>query len=700
MLIPLKVPETKTKIITKRFGPVIGVDFRNEETAPFRVPESVNYYRGKSGDWETHPGYRKFGTFPVQAGEDDPICYGIEKFEYVSSGSTVTKVVIHVGNRLYTWDNYPIAFTDETNLTSIYSDMPAQIMKFIQFNNMLIMLGGGEFLYYDGTTVGEMKDIAFIPTMWIGKSPDAGDGTVYQQRNIIQPKFKETFVGDDTSDEYQLSLTTLDAAAVTATVNDVAKTEDTHFTVNRTTGLITWTVGNIPPAPSTTGAANVEFTPSKTTSGYLEMITGCTEMLVFDNRLFVTGNPLYPNRILWTGFNDSSYFGEVMYNDRAGAGASPIVSMQMLGTGDSFLALKQDTQQDASYSIVSIEEFDDELNPKTYKAVQGIGTIGALSYKNSCVFVDDNIFLSNNGVNAISRELNISSERNIEHRSTLIDNKLLLETLSNAIFEQHGNYLYIYCPDTGNAYLADSNIKAYGDTAVSQYVEYEWACLKNLGTWTGQYPEYIDDNGDVTNPPDTSGTETGTRDGATATGAYIGGVFTPAYNLKSFGEDEFYLCCDSCIYMFNLDLTRTGTVSELTSSAYAYDNRFIEDYFCLSFDWYGYTNYFKTIVQGRNDMLLTTREQAEVDVTWRTEQTDLANSKVITLKSTSYWNYGLYNYGNFAYGGRVNVSYILKKLKTKEFRRLQIKIASARAFRCTAFQSLTLEVEVSESNLK
>jgi len=654
MFVPRPTKKRSNPKTVSRTFTCIGVDFRTDETAAYHSPDSVNMYRSQSGEWETHPGFRVFGTM---AGEH----YSVFRFRYL----TGEKVLLHIGTKLYTWDNYPNTYAS-SDLTEIYSGMPETICKYLVFTTptdiKLLILGGGVFLVYDGSTVSTIAANAFIPQIWQSKSPDASAGTVYQQRNLLQPGFIEGFTGDGTA-SYQLSLVNLDATPITATVDGVAKTEGTHFTVNRTTGVVTWTAGNFP--PDTSGRESVLITAYKTESGYADMIMNCTEALIFDNRLFVAGNSDFPSRIFWTGFQEPSYFGETMYNDRAGSGSVEITALQLLSS-DAFLALKKSTVQDGSYAVIYPQDLDDENNPKTYIARQGSGTVGCVSRESARVFVDDNVYVSQNGLNAISREMNISNERNIEHRSSMVDPRLMIEDLENCVCEEYDNRLYILCP-SGHCYVADAYLMIEAGS-VSPYSEYRWAYLEGLGVYL--------DSGVVVE---------------------TGGTFDPANNIQNLGDKELYLCCNGYLLKFNFDLTRINKINELKPAAYYYNGRHIADYYTMSFDWLKETNYFKRLLPGHNDLLVSARIGSRINVTWRTEKGK--SGKTIELKSQGV-SYSLRNYAGCSYAALPRASFALKKLKPKNFRRIQVKIASSAAGCCVAFQSLTLEAEILDNSLR
>ncbi|MFQ7281696.1 MAG: hypothetical protein ACLRP7_05305, partial [Christensenellales bacterium] len=103
----------------------------------------------------------------------------------------------------------------------------------------------------------------------------------------------------------------IDAAPVKATVNGEEKTEGVDFTVNREEGKITFNTA--PPVPDTAGQDNVVITASKTVEKYAPSILHCTVATVFDNRIFLAGNPDTPNTIYFSQLNDPTYFGELTY---------------------------------------------------------------------------------------------------------------------------------------------------------------------------------------------------------------------------------------------------------------------------------------------------------------------------------------------------------------------------------------------------
>ena len=98
-----------------------------------------------------------------------------------------------------------------------------------------------------------------------GETITDDDDLILQDVNLLQAKRYNQFIGDGTSTEYYLDTTGLDSASVylmTATVNGSTLIENIDFTVNRTTGVVTFNTA--PAAPSDDGDSNVIITLSKT----------------------------------------------------------------------------------------------------------------------------------------------------------------------------------------------------------------------------------------------------------------------------------------------------------------------------------------------------------------------------------------------------------------------------------------------------
>ena len=472
----IKVPDSpKTK--TRETGNWLGVDLSNDdsEITKSRLSSAINVWRyyGAQGSSsiDTIPGFRRVLEIPTGAET-----YGIWFFEYITQPEegeeedfvyeNVVKPLIHAGTRLYLWSDYP----DGDTLTVLLGDdtqmMAEQKSTGFSFDNKFYILDGENYLVYDGSTVTNVAADAFIPTTKIGMAPDGG-GTTNQQRNLLQPAFKNTFVADGSATAYYLSETELDDTVVTATIYDSEKVENTDFTVNRETGVVTFTSAPATPESSgyDSGYAGVEITAYRTVEGDAGKILNCTLSTVYDNRAWFSGNAQYPNIAYWSMLNDPTYIGQITYT-QDGNDNAPIYGF--VRVGEYLGIIRSENAADATVYIHYPKETSEDANPKTYPSSQNVSKVGCAA-KGACInFRDDPVFISSLGLEGIGK-LNVGLERSIEHRSTRIDRSFVNETgLENVVLETW--YGYLLCMVNGNLYVADSRyITENNQTGLNEY---------------------------------------------------------------------------------------------------------------------------------------------------------------------------------------------------------------------------------------
>lgn len=369
------------------------------------------------------------------------------------------------------------------------------------FNNKLYIIDGKNYLVYDGSTlqsVIENDDLVYVPTTYIniivgGQNGDSGKEN--EQRNILSDKFKNTFIADGTTSKYYLSERDLDSIASVIVYGNVT----TAYTVNLDEGYIEFNEGNVPTKPEETSRAEgsgfytkdyagVEIVASKrwrSLSGVIDdrssisdCISKCTLATIFDKRVFLSGNPELPNHIFFcginniTGYEDATYFG-VLDFVRDGVEPAPITGM--IAVADTLAVLKNHAKQDGSVYFHTRYDTDKGVAPVTYPSVQGLSGIGCLG---ACVnFLDDPIFISSLGVEAIG-QLSVRLERAIEHRSSLIDAKLVNLDLENAVITEWDGYLIVLVD--GKIFMADSRQVYTHEIGVPQY---EWYYLEGIGVY-------------------------------------------------------------------------------------------------------------------------------------------------------------------------------------------------------------------------
>ena len=430
-----------------------GVDFLNEPSLVdiTRSPDALNVwknYKDTEGTCiETRPGYRKIAQIGTKIN-------GI----YIYN---TTNAIVHSGTELYEWNNVPTE-PNEESLKKIYEDMnDTKKVSFNKVEDKLYINDGKTYLVYDGETVKKVtEDEPFIPTTTISRrAGNIGGGETLQDVNVLTPKRKNTFLGDGESTEFYLDAQEIDTAEVEAIVNDVELEEDTDFTVDRIKGKVTF--NEAPSEPNLSGYDNVVITFSKTVEGYADRINKCDKVLQFDNRLFYTGNPDYPNAVFHSELNNPQYISDLSYYED-GANDSSIRGMTI---GNNVLWVFKDLDQNNA-NVFYHEPTIDLEQGKIYPSKQGNVSVGC--YAGSTNFKDDIVYLSRQGLEGITIE-KIDSKQVIAHRSSLVDTLMINENdYENATLTEYKGYLLVLVND--KVFLADSRQKYSSlDT-----FEYEW----------------------------------------------------------------------------------------------------------------------------------------------------------------------------------------------------------------------------------
>jgi hypothetical protein len=423
-------------LITRNYANFRGVDFSNrkDEVSLVRSPDALNMwknYKNSNGRCvESRPDVELVEEFT------DTI-YGLFFYTY---GGQKHKIV-HSGTRLY--DNGRL----------IYSNMAEHNSQAFVYEKLLYIKDGREYLVYDGTTVKDVE--GFIPTTTIGRSP-IGGGTVYQDVNLLSAIRKNSFVADGTSKEYFVDSESFDSDyQVKAWVNGK---EVTNFTVDAKTGKITF--AEAPVEPYTVGQDNVIIQFRKTVEGYREKIEKCTLLEVFDNRVFFSGNPDYPNMLWHCSLEDPSYCSDLDYYTE-GVDDSRI---KALVSGNNALWVMKEPSQTNTTIFYHNPTIDDTLG-KVYPSIHSSISTGCIA--TGINFNDDIVFFSERGMEAISGD--VTTEQVLVHRSTLIDNRLLNEkNYKNLKLVEWEGYLLVIVDN--HIYLADSRERVTNN----DHTEYEW----------------------------------------------------------------------------------------------------------------------------------------------------------------------------------------------------------------------------------
>lgn len=459
-----------TDLITRNYSNFRGIDFSSNETSLRRSPDALNMWKTHKDDSiETRPGMQLLNTFNNEI-------FGLFFYKV----GNVYQTLVHVGTKMLKWENYPNtpAITIE-----LYSGLkPSKSRSFI-YDNTFFFLDGINYLEYDGQTMKEVEGTIPYTSYW--KNPDGSTSIdsdtdqdlVYQPVNVLTPFRKNRFVGDGTSINYQLDTVNLDSAnkyVMKASVNGVEYTENVNFSVDREKGIVTFT--NAPAKDS-----EVIITLSKTTYGYRERILNSTISCEFDNRIFFSGNVDYPNAVFHCELNDPRYVRDTAYYECG----MDLANIRALIPGNNVLWVIKEIDQNSS-SIYYMTPTLDSTYGKIYPSVNGSVSLGCVS--KGINFNDDIVYFSKNGLEAITSNA-LYSEQVIQHRSSMIDAKMIFESdYSNIEIEEYNGYLL--CLINSHVYLADSRQKYQDDTGNVQYEWYYWELPYNI-TFIKEYRQEL-----------------------------------------------------------------------------------------------------------------------------------------------------------------------------------------------------------------
>lgn len=209
----------------------------------------------------------------------------------------------------------------------------------------------------------------------------------------------------------------------------------------------------------------------------VEAIKHCTVCETFDGRVFLSGNPDFPNTVFYSGRDRNGksnplYFGALnFFND--GTGSYAVKSM--LTTSEGLVVFKEGDDGGGSIYYHTPQETGIDLLPKIYP-VSYVHS-GTTAIGESISFFDDPIFISELGICGLEKK-NLNLERSVKTRSHNINPHLFSNDLSKTSLSRWCGYLVV-CSGK-NFYLADSR-----DTFrhPSGSIEYEWYYLNNIGTY-------------------------------------------------------------------------------------------------------------------------------------------------------------------------------------------------------------------------
>jgi hypothetical protein len=421
-------------LITRVYGNFRGVDFRGEEINIRRSPDSLNVWKDykETESIRTRPGMELKTEFPAQV-------YGIFFYKDLQ--------LVHSGKKLYT-------VTGGGKKTIIFEGLNEAVSNGFVYEDIWYFKDGKHYLQYDGETIKEVE--GYVPTTSIARKP-AGGGTIHEDVNMLTGKRINTFLADGGSFDFLLDSKNIDTDyAPIVKVNDTVVSSG--YTVDYAAGKISFT--KAPDAPKTDGQDNVSVEFRKTVSTYRESILNCTLLQVFDNRVFFSGNPKYPNVVWHCSLDDPSYVSDLDYY-REGLDEAQIKGLVAGNNALWVFREPSDANTNVFYHTPTIDDDYGKIYPSTHSSVT-IGCVGK-----AINFNDDIVFFSERGMEGISGD--VTTEQVAAHRSSLVDRKMIAEPdYKDMILEEWEGYLFVFI---GNkAYLADSRTAFTNEN----HIEYDW----------------------------------------------------------------------------------------------------------------------------------------------------------------------------------------------------------------------------------
>lgn len=419
-------------IISRIYSGFRGVDFRGDEINLVRSPDALNVWK----DYRETDSIRTRPDLELKTSFNAPV-YGVffyKNFQLVHSGTKLYKVV-------------------NGTKTELYTGLKEAVSNSFVFEEVWYFKDGKNYLQYDGTTIKEVE--GYVPTTSIGRKPSGG-GTIHEDVNMLTGRRINTFLADGMSFDFLLDAKNLDTD-----FSPIVKVNDnvvTGWTVDYAAGKISFT--KAPDAPLTDGQDNVSIEFRKTVSKYKNAILNCTLLQVFDNRVFFSGNPDFPNVVWHCSLENPAYCSDLDYYKEGMDSAA----VKGLVAGNNALWVfrePSDSHTTVFYHTPTIDSDYGKIYPSVHSSIS-TGCIGK-----AINFNDDIVFFSDRGMEGISGD--VTTEQVVAHRSTMVDRKLIAENnYKNMILEEWEGYLIVFIDN--KAYLADSRAMFTNEN----HSEYEW----------------------------------------------------------------------------------------------------------------------------------------------------------------------------------------------------------------------------------
>lgn len=383
--------------------------------------------------------------------------------------------IVHCGSKLFEMQ------VNFSSYTEIFSGLADKISQGTIINSKLLILDGKRAIVYDlmkdSNKVSYLDEIGYIPTTQIARAPNGLLSQAYESVNLIQDSRINLFTSNETDTVYQLDDTNLNSIDSVEVLNDNgAWVVVTNYTKNLAKGQLTFTkaIGKSP----VDGRDNVRVKFSKAINENKSQVNKCDIMCVYgyagaNNRVFMAGNPDYPNIVTYSHLDDITYIPAENII-RTGLEVVPITGMVRINDGK-MAVLKDVSDSDSTIFYIDYATYNGQEAFPLEGSTKGEGNIAKNAH---AVLINEPLILTQNGVFALNTGT-YTDERYVYHRSYYIDNKLKNEhNLKNAIGVANDGKYYLAVND--NVYVADSRFKTTNENSQYSNYQYEWYYWNNL----------------------------------------------------------------------------------------------------------------------------------------------------------------------------------------------------------------------------
>lgn len=386
--------------------------------------------------------------------------------------------IVHCGTKLYEMK------IDFSSYTEIMTGLDDKVSSGAIINSKLLILDGKRALVYDllveTNNVKYLDEIGYIPTTQIARSPNGLASQMYESVNLLQDSRINLFTSNETDTKYQLDATNITAVEKVEILNNQGEWETKSLITDLTIDLVEGQVIFNEPVglPVVDDRDNVRIKYKITSPENKSQVNKCSIMSVYgyagaNNRIFLTGNPDYPNIVMYSHIEDITYI-PVENVIKTGLEAVPITGLIRLLNGH-LAALKDISDTDSTLF---------EIGYGTYNSIEAFPLVGSSKGEGNIsqfahdTLINEPLILTQNGIFSVNTAT-LTDDIYVYHKSYYIDNKLRQEkNLSNAIGVVNDGKYYLAIND--HVYVADSRFKSTNSNSKYSNYQYEWFYWTNL----------------------------------------------------------------------------------------------------------------------------------------------------------------------------------------------------------------------------